>query len=133
MEILIPIILVEEALLMKLSVLRPSVLLILSKMTNFFRGFVYLLCRLASRAIFSFFLCTCSWSISIFLISWSKSSSWGVGLVAFLFWLRASRRERVSWFGSSGCRAAASVTEAFFGGMTKVDACRRCSKLKKWK
>jgi hypothetical protein len=42
MEILIPVILVEEALLMKLSVLRPSVLLILSKMTNFFRGFVYL-------------------------------------------------------------------------------------------
>jgi hypothetical protein len=43
MEILIPVILVEEALLMKLSVLRSSVLLILSKMTNFFRGFVYLL------------------------------------------------------------------------------------------
>jgi hypothetical protein len=42
MEILIPVILVEKALLMKLSVLRPSVLLILSKMVNFFRGFVYL-------------------------------------------------------------------------------------------
>ena len=42
MEILIPVILIEEALLMKLSVLRPSVLLVLSKMTNFFRGFVYL-------------------------------------------------------------------------------------------
>jgi hypothetical protein len=42
MEILIPIILVEEALLMKLSMLRPSVLLILSKMANFFGGFVYL-------------------------------------------------------------------------------------------
>jgi hypothetical protein len=42
MEILIPVILVDEALLVKLSVLEPSVLLILSKMTNFFRGFVYL-------------------------------------------------------------------------------------------
>jgi hypothetical protein len=42
MKILIPILLVEEALLMKLSVLRPSVLLILSKMANFFGGFVYL-------------------------------------------------------------------------------------------
>ena len=41
-KILIPILLVEEALLMKLSVLRPSVLLILSKMADFFRGFVYL-------------------------------------------------------------------------------------------
>jgi hypothetical protein len=29
------------------------------------------------------------------LISWSNSSSWNVGLVAFLFWLRASQRERV--------------------------------------
>jgi hypothetical protein len=42
MEVLIPVILVDEALLVKLSGLRPSVLLILSKMTNFFRGFVYL-------------------------------------------------------------------------------------------
>jgi hypothetical protein len=30
----------------------------------------------------------------MFLISWSNSSSWNVGLVAFLFWLRASQRER---------------------------------------
>jgi hypothetical protein len=40
MEIIIPVILVDEALLVKLSILGPSVLLILSKMTNFFRGFV---------------------------------------------------------------------------------------------
>jgi hypothetical protein len=84
--------------------------------------------RSASQAIFSFFLCTCWWIISMFLISWSNSSSWSVGLVAFLFWLRASRRERVSWFGSSGCSAAAPGAETFFGGMTKVSACRRWSK-----
>jgi hypothetical protein len=42
MEIFIPVIFVDEALLVKLSVLGLSVLLILSKMTNFFRGFVYL-------------------------------------------------------------------------------------------
>ena len=42
MEILIPVILVDEAFLVKLSVLGPTVLLILHKMTNFFRGFVYL-------------------------------------------------------------------------------------------
>src|SRR5688572_21957824 len=64
----------------------------------------------------------------MFLISWSNSSSYSVGLVAFLFWLRASRRERVSWFGSSGCSAAVPGTEAFFGSMTKVSACRRWSK-----
>jgi hypothetical protein len=54
------------------------------------------------------------------LISWS-SSSWNVGLVAFLFGLRASRRERVSWFVSSGCSAAPDAI-IFFGGMMKVDA-----------
>jgi hypothetical protein len=42
MEIPIPVIFVDEALLVKLYVLGPSVLLILSKMMNFFKGFVYL-------------------------------------------------------------------------------------------
>jgi hypothetical protein len=42
MEVLIPVILVDEALLVKLSVLGPPVLLILRKMTNFFRGLIYL-------------------------------------------------------------------------------------------
>jgi hypothetical protein len=51
--------------------------------------------------------------------------------VAFLFWLRASRRERVSWLGSSGCRAAAPVAEAFFGGMTKVYALPKVFKTQK--
>jgi hypothetical protein len=59
--------------------------------------------------------------ISMFLISWSNSSSWNVGLVAFLFWLRASQRERVSWFVSNGHIAAPGAV-IFFGGMTKVDA-----------
>jgi hypothetical protein len=56
------------------------------------------------------------------LISWSNSSSWSVGLVAFLFWLRASRKERVSWFVSSGCSAASPGVVTFFGGMTKISA-----------
>jgi hypothetical protein len=60
--------------------------------------------------------------ISMSLISWSNSSSWNVGLVAFLFWLRASQRERVSWFVSSGCSAAAPGAVIFFGGMMKVSA-----------
>jgi hypothetical protein len=42
MEILISFILVEEAFLMKLPVLGPSFLLILSKMAYFFSGFVNL-------------------------------------------------------------------------------------------
>jgi hypothetical protein len=42
MEILILVILVDEALLVKLYVLGPSILLIFGNMMNFFRGFVYL-------------------------------------------------------------------------------------------
>jgi hypothetical protein len=42
MEIVILVIFVGKTLLMKVLVVRPSVLLILGKMTNFFRGFVYL-------------------------------------------------------------------------------------------
>jgi hypothetical protein len=42
MKILIPVVLVEEAFLVQFSVLGPSVLFILSEMTNLFRGFVYL-------------------------------------------------------------------------------------------
>jgi hypothetical protein len=42
MEIFTPFILVVEALLVQLSVLGPSILLILSKMTYFFGGFVNL-------------------------------------------------------------------------------------------
>jgi hypothetical protein len=42
MEIFIPVVLIGETLLMKLSAGRPSVLVILSKMTNFFRSFIYL-------------------------------------------------------------------------------------------
>jgi hypothetical protein len=89
--------------------------------------------RSANHAIFSFFLCTCWWMISISPISWFNSSSWSVGLVAFLFWLWASRRERVSWFGSSGCSAAVPGAEAFFDGMTRVSACRRWSKRVHWR
>ena len=39
-EIIIPSILVEQAFLMKLPVLGPSILFILNKMTHFFSGFV---------------------------------------------------------------------------------------------
>jgi hypothetical protein len=42
MKIFIPVVLIVEALLMELSALRPSVLVILSKMTYFFRSFIYL-------------------------------------------------------------------------------------------
>jgi hypothetical protein len=42
MEIIIPVILVDEALLVKLSLLGPLVLFILREMTNLFTGFVYL-------------------------------------------------------------------------------------------
>jgi hypothetical protein len=95
-KIIVPFLFIEWARLTKLRVFGPSVMIILSKMTHFLSNFVDLLRRSASRVIFSFFLCTCWWMISRSLISWSNSSSWSVGLVAFLFWLLASRRERES-------------------------------------
>jgi hypothetical protein len=42
MEIFIPVVLVVEALLMKLSARRTSVLVILNKMTSLFGSFIYL-------------------------------------------------------------------------------------------
>jgi hypothetical protein len=42
MEIFIPVVLIVEAFLMKLSAQRPSVLVILNKMTNLFQSFIYL-------------------------------------------------------------------------------------------
>jgi hypothetical protein len=42
MEIFIPVVLIVEAFLMELSTWRPSALIILNKMTNLFRSFVYL-------------------------------------------------------------------------------------------
>jgi hypothetical protein len=45
MEVVIPFILVKRALLMKLPMLRPLVMVILGKMANFFSGFVDLLLK----------------------------------------------------------------------------------------
>jgi hypothetical protein len=42
MEIFIPVVLIVEAFLMKLSAWRPSVLVILNEMTNLFGSFIYL-------------------------------------------------------------------------------------------
>jgi hypothetical protein len=42
----------------------------------------------------------------------------GLSLLA----LSLSERERVSWFVSGGCSAAAPSAVIFFGGMTKVSA-----------
>jgi hypothetical protein len=45
MKIIVPFILVEWALLVKLPVLEPLVMIILGKMTHFFGSFVYLLLK----------------------------------------------------------------------------------------
>jgi hypothetical protein len=127
-KIIIPSVVVEQALLMKLPVLGPSILLVLSKMAYFFSGFVDLSLKISQSGhllLVPLHLLMDYLHVSDFL---ANSSSWSVGLVAFLFWLRASQKERVSWFGSSGCKAAAPGAETFFGGMTKVSACRRWSK-----
>jgi hypothetical protein len=47
--------------------------------------------------------------------------------------LRKLSSKVLSWLGSSGCSAAASVAEAFFGAIARVYSFRRCSKNSKWK
>jgi hypothetical protein len=124
MEIIVPFIIVVRIVLTKLSVLRPSVLVILDERTHFLSGLINLPLKVSETEHLFFFFWTYWWMASRSLISWSNSSSWGVGLVAFLFWLLASRN--VSWLTSSGWSAAPGPND-FFGGMTKVRACRRWS------
>jgi hypothetical protein len=76
-------------------------------------------CSSESQRIFSLLVFTCGCMASRLLISWSSSSSCRVGLVAFLFWLRASLRRILSWLVSRGARTAPGAV-VFFGGMMKV-------------
>jgi hypothetical protein len=47
MEIFIPVVLVVETLLMKLSARGPLILVILSEVSKLFRGFIYLLLKIS--------------------------------------------------------------------------------------
>jgi hypothetical protein len=128
-KIIIPSIFVEQAFLTKLPVLGPPILFVLSKMAYFFSGFVDLPLKISqSRHLFllPLYLLMDYFHVPDFFVQLLLLECWTSGL-PFLA-LGLSERERVSWFGSSGCSAAAPGAEAFFGGMTKVSACRRWSK-----
>jgi hypothetical protein len=121
---IVPFVLVIGIVLTKLSALRSSVLVILGKITHFLSGLVDLLLKISKMKhllLLPLDLVMDRFEVSDFLV---QLLLLGVGLVAFLFWLLASRS--VSWLTSSGCNAAPNA-EAFFGGMTKVKACRRWS------
>jgi hypothetical protein len=66
-------------------------------------------------SIFSFRFFTCWWVASRLLISWSNAWYCGVGLVAFLFWLRASLKRIPSWLGSKGVRTGRSTVVFLHG------------------
>jgi hypothetical protein len=86
--------------------------------SNLFRCFIDLLLQLRQSNHFSLLFSTCWYMASRLLISLS-SSSCGVGLATFLFWLRASLKRILSWLVSRGARTTPG-TVVFFGGMTKV-------------
>jgi hypothetical protein len=70
-------------------------------------------------SFFSLLFSTCWCMASRLLISWSSSSSCGVGLATFLFWLRASLKRILSWLVSRGARTTPGAV-VFFGAMMKV-------------
>jgi hypothetical protein len=78
----------------EVPVLGPSFMIILSKMTHFLSSFIDLPLKVSQPSHLLLFPLHLLVNDLMFLISWSNSSSWSVGLVAFLFWLLASRRER---------------------------------------
>jgi hypothetical protein len=109
-------------------VLGPSVLFILSKMTHFFSSFVDLPLKIGQPSnllLLPLHLLMDDFHVPDLLVQLLLLECWTGGLSLLASSL--SKRERVSWFVSSGCSAAAPGAEAFFGGMMKVKACRRWS------
>jgi hypothetical protein len=124
LEIIIPFVIIVRIVLTKLSALRSSVLVILSEMTHFLSGLIDLLLKVGETkhlVLLPLDLLLDGFEVPDFLIELFLLRRWTCSLP---FWLLASRS--VSWLTSSGCNAAPSA-EDFFGGITKVRACRRLS------
>jgi hypothetical protein len=123
-EIIIPNVIIIGIVLAKLCALRSPVLVILGEMMHFLSGFVDLPLKISKTKhllLLPLDLLMNGFEIPDLLVQLFLMS---VGLVAFLFWLQASRN--VSWLTSSGC-SVAPRPEAFFGGLTKVTTCQRWS------
>jgi hypothetical protein len=105
-------------------VLGPSVLFVLNYMAHFFSSFVNLPLKVSQSRhllLLSLYLLMNDLHIPDLLVQLLLLECWTSGLPFLASGL--SKRERVSWFGSSGCNATAPSAEAFFGGMTHVSAC----------
>jgi hypothetical protein len=82
-KIIIPSIIVEQALLMKLPVLGPSILLVLSKMAYFFSGFVDLPLKISQSGhlfLFLLYLLMDYLHVSDFLVQLLLLECWTGGL-----------------------------------------------------
>jgi hypothetical protein len=113
---------------MKLPVLGPSILFVLSKMAYFFSGFVDLPLKISQSGhllLLPLYLLMDYLHVSDFLVQLLLLECWTGGL-PFLASSLSKREGFLIW--SSGFSAAAPGAETFFGGMTKVSACRRWSK-----
>jgi hypothetical protein len=82
-EIIIPSIVVEQGLLMKLPVLGPLILLVLSKMAHFFSGFVYLPLKISQSGhllLLPLYLLMDYLHVSDFLVQFLLLECWTSGL-----------------------------------------------------
>jgi hypothetical protein len=82
-KIIIPSILIEQAFLMKLTVLRPSILFVLSKMAYFFSGFIDLPLKISQSGrllLLPLYLLMDYLHVSDFLIQLLLLECWASGL-----------------------------------------------------
>jgi hypothetical protein len=120
-KIIIPFIFVERVLLTKLPVLRPSVMIILSKMTHFLSSFIDLPMKVGQPSHLLFFplhLLVDDLHVPNLLVQLLLLKCWTGGFSLLASGL--SERESPG-FMSNDCSAAPGAV-IFFGGMTKVDA-----------
>jgi hypothetical protein len=124
MEVVVPFVFVEWAFLTKLPVLRPSVLVILSKMTHLPSCFVNLLLKVSQPEhflLFSLYLLMDCFKIPDLLVELllQKSQAGGLSLLAPSLSQGECVLICVQWLQGSPWHLA------LFGGMSKVNACRR--------
>jgi hypothetical protein len=124
LEIIIPFIIIVRIVLTKLSALRSLVLVILTQMTHFLSSLIDLLLKIGKMKhllLLPLDLLMDGFEVPYFLVQLLLLRHWSCSL-PFL----ASSFTQYFLADVQGCNVAPSA-EDFFGGMTKVTACRRWS------
>jgi hypothetical protein len=128
MKVIIPFIIIDWAFLTKLPVLRPSVLGILSEVTHFFDSFVDFSLKIGEpKHLFPLplHMLVNRFQVPDLLVQLLLLRCWAssLSLLALSFSQGECLLVSVQWLQGSPCAVV------FFGGMVKVDACRRWLRL----